>query len=570
MAPVRPSLLVLAACLALFAPGASFAAASPSSDEARSEKAVAVLPELIEEALGVTTPTRSAAEYRAAAEKYRSVLDRLAQIDRSELSFDDAVDVDLLERHVRTRLFEIQDLRLHELVPTRYLALFQTSSLFLRTCAHPAAAFEGAVDELERLPEVLEHARENLARPAREWTEYALGQASLARTMLADGLHELRCDGHRERLAALRRVAGPALEAVKSYETWLREVLLPRSDRPPAWTPAEIDFYQRVHEGLDAYDTDAVLALAERELPRVRARMEGLARRIHPSGDLGTVWELMKEEAPPWEGVQPMAERYVEMAAEWLETPGGREILEIPEALDYGVALTPPMARRLLSFGGASYGPTVAGRLSGYYVVTPPGPDLPPAERASRLKSYNPYWTHVISYHEWLGHNVQRALAEAHATRPMRAAYRGIYLSQAWSFYLEALLPEHGYYEDTLPTQERLKTEMALLQMRMWRIQRILTKLRMARGEMSFDEAVEAYVDEIGMEPGNAHLEVQRDSQSPSPSSREILGEKLILELREEYRERMGEHYRMEHFHEALLSHGELPLPVVRRLIFRE
>lgn len=565
MPRVHPSLLVPAVVVALLL------ACSPSlADTENADAPAEALSELIGEALGVATPTQSVAEYRAAAETYRSVLDRLGGIDRSDLAFDDAVDADLLERHVRTRLFEIEDLRLHELVPGRYLSLYQTSSLFLRTCAHPAAAFDGAVEELERLPEVLGHARENLTRPAREWTEYALGQVYWAKTMLAEGVHELRCDGHPQRLEALRRAAEPALEAVEAFEVWLREVLLPRSDRSPTWAPEEIEVYQRVHEGLEEFDTEAMLAVAEAELPRVRARMEELARRIHPSGDLGTVWELMKEEAPPWAGVREMAERYVELTTEWLGTPRGREIVAIPEALDYGVALTPPMARRLLSFGGASYGPTMAGRLSGYYVITPPRPDLPPEEQASRLKSYNPYWTHVISYHEWLGHNVQRALAEAHVTRPMRAAYRGIYLSQAWSFYLEVLLPEHGYYEDTLPTQERLKTEMALLQMRMWRIQRILTKLRMARGEMTFDEAVRAYVEEIGMEPGNAYLEVQRDSQTPSPPAREILGERLILELREEYRERMGEHYRMEHFHEALLSHGELPLPVVRRLIFRE
>ncbi|MFP3942240.1 MAG: DUF885 family protein [Thermoanaerobaculia bacterium] len=570
MLRIRPPFRVPVTLLVLLAVPSPGLAGGPEAAAPSPDGAPAALSALVEEALAVKTPTQSAEEYRAAAESYRGVLDRLGEIDRSELGFDDAVDADLLERHVRTRLFEIEDLRLHELVPGRYLSLYQTSSLFLRPCAHPAAAFEGAVEELERLPEVLGNARETLTRPAREWTEYALGNVYWAKTMLAEGLHELRCDAHRERLEALRQAAGSALEAVEAYERWLREVLLPRSDRPPAWAPEEIDVYQRVHEGLEDWDTEAVLALAEEELPRVRERMEELARRIHPSGDLRTVWELMKEEAPPWAGVRDMAARYVEMSADWLETPPGREIVAIPEALDYGVALTPPMARRLLSFGGASYGPTVAGRLSGYYVITPPRPDLPPEERASRLKSYNPYWTHVISYHEWLGHNVQRALAEAHVTRPMRAAYRGIYLSQAWSFYLEALLPEHGYYDDTLPTQERLKTEMARLQMRMWRIQRIVTKLRMARGEMSFDEAVRAYVEEIGMEPGNALLEVQRDSQTPSPPAREILGERLILEMRDEYRERMGEHYRMEHFHEALLSHGELPLPAIRRLIFRE
>ena len=104
--------------------------------------------------------------------------------------------------------------------------------------------------------------------------------------------------------------------------------------------------------------------------------------------------------------------------------------------------------------------------------------------------------------------------------------------------------------------------------MRMWRIQRILTKLRMARGEMTFDEAVQAYIDKIGMEPTNALIEVQRDSQSPAPPGREIIGERIVLEMRDEYQRRTGEHYQIKAFHEALLRYGELPLPVVRRLMF--
>jgi uncharacterized protein (DUF885 family) len=111
---------------------------------------------------------------------------------------------------------------------------------------------------------------------------------------------------------------------------------------------------------------------------------------------------------------------------------------------------------------------------------------------------------------------------------------------------------------------------MGRLQMRMWRIQRILTKLKMAKGEMTFDEAVQAYIDEIGMEPTNSFIEVQRDSQSPSPPGREIIGELLIEEMREEYKQRMGEHYSMREFHDRFLSFGDLPFPIVRRLMFRE
>jgi hypothetical protein len=521
---------------------------------------------LIKSAGEVKIETHSEDEYRAAATAYHELLKELEALDLEELEGDDAIDADLLTAHLKTRAYEIEELRLYQLSPVRYLVLGKTDNLFVRPCALPDKAVADARDELLQLPEILQNARENLQRPARTWTENAVYTAYYAERMLDDGLEKVCVDDPElaeEFLAAGRT----ALAAVREYSAWMERELLPRSDRSPAWKPEEIEFYQFILEDLDDYGVDDMIRVAEKEEQETLTQMEQLAQRIHPSGDLETVWNLMKEEAPPWPEVFPMAERYVEMSDHWLRGPGAH-LVDIPEDFDYGVQVASPMARRILSFGGANYGPTIGGRISGYYIVTPLEDRLTEEEKRSRLKSYNPYWTHVISYHEWLGHNVQRAIAEKFNDRPMRSLFWSTYLSQAWSFYLEKLLDDEGYYEDVLPHMEALKTRMARLQMRMWRIQRILTKLRMAKGEMTFDEAVQAYVDKIGMEPTNALIEVQRDSQSPVPPGREIIGEKVLLEIRDEYQRRMGEHYQIKAFHEALLRYGELPLPVVRKLMF--
>ena len=552
---LRPSTSWIPACVLAIVAGASVAETPDAGAE---------LGELIRAAGEIRVETQSAEEFDAAAEAYRDLLDRLEAVDREELGDDDSIDAELLEAHARTRLFEIEELRLHELVPVRYLALFRTSSLFLRPCGAGGRQIRQAIEELERLPEVLANGRANLSRPAREWTDNAIYTASYARGLLRDDVPDL-CTDDAELKRRIEEAAGPALEALDDFESWMRNELLPRSTRSPAWKVEEIDFYQRVHEGLVDYDSRRMLEIALDEERRVLDEMTALAGRIHPSGDLATVWNLMKDETPPWSEVRAMAERYVRLADDWLQGPGAY-LVEIPEAFDYGVEITSPMGRRILSFGGASYGPTIAGRISGYYVLTPLEEQLTEEERASRLRSYNPYWTHVISYHEWLGHNVERAIGNEHVRRPMRKLFRSSYLSQAWSFYLEKLLEDEGYFE-VLPHVEALKTRMARLQMRMWRVQRIVTKISMALGTMSFEEAVEAYVEKIGMEPTNAYIEVQRDCQSPSPPGREIIGEMVILEMRDAYAKRMGPHYRIRNFHTALLRYGELPLPTVRRLM---
>lgn len=553
-------------CLLLLATLLVVPAAAPAAVPQRDD--AATLHELIDEALKVRPAARSAAAQATAVEQLRGVLQRLQPVDRDALGLDDQVDYDLLASWARTRIFEWEQLRLDEIVPVRWWSLERTNRLFVRPGAVGDEGVRAAVRELRGLAATLETARAALARPARTWTENAIYQAHYARVLLRDEVPAaIVADAGLK--AELDNAAAAALGAVDEHETWLREVLLPRSDRSPAWDPEEIDFYQRVHEQLDDYPVDEMLRIAADEEEQTMAAMRQLATRIHPSGDLRTVWDLMLEEAPPWDGVLPMAQRFVDMAADWLQNEGG-DVVTIPGNIDYGARLTAPMGRRTLSFGGATVAPTVAGRRAGYYVITPLEDILTPAERASRLRSYNPYWTHVISYHEWLGHVIQLAIADREVTRPMRQAFDSIYFSQAWSFYLEKLLEDEGYFEDRLDYTTALKTRMARLQMRMWRIQRILTKLKMAKGEMTFEEAVQAYVDRIGMEPTNAFIEVQRDSQSPSPPGREIIGERVILQLRDEYARRMGEHYRLRNFNDTLLTYGSLPFKQIRRLMFRE
>jgi uncharacterized protein (DUF885 family) len=546
-----------------------FLAGSVSSSTFEQQAAAArpALETAIAGALAIDAGEPGTPAFAAAADGYRGVLETLKRIDREKLGLDDQVDYDLLDAHVRTRLFEMETIRLHEINPASVFALGATSRLFLRPGALPDSAVRAAVRELRQLPAVLARAKQNLKNPARTWTENGIYQAYYARLLLREYVPKAVVDSP-ELKRELITVAGEALAAVEDFERWLESDLLPRSTRSPAWKPEEIEFYQFVQEGLHEFGVDEMLRIAAEEERVLLEEMRELARQIHPGGDLRTVWEIMKSEAPPWEHVIPMAQRYVDMMSSWLKGPGAH-IVTIPDYIDYGARLSPPMARRTLSFGGATGGPTVAGRQSGYYILTPLEDRLTPEERASRIKAYNPYWTHVISYHEWLGHTVQIAARNEHVTRPMRRAFRSAYFSQAWSFYLERLMEEEGYYR-TLPYMEELKTKMARRQMRMWRVQRILTKLRMARGEMTFDEAVTAYVEKIGMERTNAFIEVQRDSQTPSPPGREIIGELAIVKLRDEYKRRMGEHYSMKGFHDTLLTYGDLPFKQIRRLMFRD
>ncbi|MCG8460415.1 MAG: DUF885 family protein, partial [Holophagales bacterium] len=190
MLPTRSRLVAVLLLLpwAALVPRAVTASPSENPPEKPAASPSENLAAWIDEALAVSVPTRSAQEFATAAEAYRGLLDRLETLDTDGLSRDEQIDADLLERHLRTRVFEIEDARLHQLVPVRYFALHSVSALFLRPCSGGSGAIETAIEALTAQPAILDSARANLDRPARIWTENAIVQARYAEQMLADML----------------------------------------------------------------------------------------------------------------------------------------------------------------------------------------------------------------------------------------------------------------------------------------------------------------------------------------------------------------------------------------------
>jgi uncharacterized protein (DUF885 family) len=88
----------------------------------------------------------------------------------------------------------------------------------------------------------------------------------------------------------------------------------------------------------------------------------------------------------------------------------------------------------------------------------------------------------------------------------------------------------------------------------------------LSRGEMSFDEAVYMLVNEVGMSKEGAIAEVRRYTQTPSYALSYLLGKHLILQLREEIKQKMGTKYNEKFFHDTITANGYLPISLLRKV----
>jgi uncharacterized protein (DUF885 family) len=103
-----------------------------------------------------------------------------------------------------------------------------------------------------------------------------------------------------------------------------------------------------------------------------------------------------------------------------------------------------------------------------------------------------------------------------------------------------------------------------------WRACRIILDIRLHRGEIGVDEAVDFLVEQTRFERDNARSEVEWYTYRPTYPLSYLLGRTLLLELRASEERRLGADFSIRAFHDTLLRNGSLPISFHRRLLAGE
>jgi len=120
-------------------------------------------------------------------------------------------------------------------------------------------------------------------------------------------------------------------------------------------------------------------------------------------------------------------------------------------------------------------------------------------------------------------------------------------------------MAEKGFITD-------LKTRLIQVNDMIWRAVRIIVDIKLSRGEMSFEEAVEMLAKETGMSREGAVAEVKRYTQTPSYALSYLLGKHLILRLKREVMQELGDKFDEKFFHNTITANGYLPMSMVHKI----
>ncbi len=208
------------------------------------------------------------------------------------------------------------------------------------------------------------------------------------------------------------------------------------------------------------------------------------------------------------------------------------------------------------------------------FTIVPVPPDIAPFWTAGRggmgtywLNTYNLparplYNLPALTLHESdPGHALQGALAAEQGEQP--AFRRNNYISaygEGWGLYCEKLGVEMGIYETPYEDFGRLTYEM-------WRAARLVIDTGVHHKGWTREQALSYLRDHTALSEHEVTTEVDRYISWPGQALSYKLGEIAIVRLRAQAEQELGDRFDVKAFHDAVLSQGSVPLPVLEEQI---
>ena len=159
------------------------------------------------------------------------------------------------------------------------------------------------------------------------------------------------------------------------------------------------------------------------------------------------------------------------------------------------------------------------------------------------------------------GHHLQIARAQEMPGLPkLRRAYGNSGFSEGWGLYSEGLGKDLGLYADAYSRFGRLTLEAH-------RACRLVVDTGLHSFGWTRAQAIEYLVDHALVDRGFAEAEVDRYIVWPGQATAYKVGEQDILANRAKARAALGARFDIRRFHNAVIDHGALPLPVLDRVI---
>jgi len=471
-------------------------------------------------------------------------------VNYEKLSANCRIDWKVLEHVYEQFKFQVNEVRVWETNPD---AFDEVGGVFFIMLTRDYAPIEKRVDaivaRMEKLPKYMEEFRTRFekSKPVKLWTEVAIESCQqLPRLFmfLVASTKDVISEKLHSRLA---NAAESLQQPLEKHSEWLQS-LLPKTKAEWALGKEKFDKWLKLRR-LDM-TADQIYELGTKYLKELKQERDRLAEKIAHGKSAKEVMEMIEGKAPKiFEEALKATKEAMERAKEFIIK---NDLATVYPDDKLHVEETPAFMAPLLPFAALIMPAKFDKRQEGIYVVT----------RPKDIKNLGRHLNYAgipgTAVHEGFpGHFLQGAMSNRGSL--VRLFSQGTETIEGWAHYCEEMMTEHGFIKD-------LESQFKKVNDGIWRAARIIVDVKLSRGEMTFDDAVNMLMKEASMSKEAAVAEIRRYTLTPGYPLSYLLGKHLILQLRADLKKRMGKKFNEKFFHDTITTNGMLPIALLKEV----
>jgi uncharacterized protein (DUF885 family) len=439
--------------------------------------------------------------------------------------------------------------------PAWYLGALDPDVYLSREYAPLDRRMRAYVAYARAIPTALAQIRANIRTPlARTLVDRAIsgfsGFAEFYRSDVPKVFATIKDEGLQREFATANETAAQAMAQTSKHFESLLEASTEEFAIGPDLFSTMLRDTERVTVSLDALE-----AAGRTDLERNKAALAEACQQFLPGGAIRACIDKMAARKPA-QGQVAEARAELEELRTFIEQKG---LVTIPSQEQARVAEAPPYNRANFAYINVP-GPFDANMPSIYYVA-PPDPKWSARERAAYIPGVARLNFGTI--HEvWPGHYAQFLVTNRNVS--VGSIFTSYAFVEGWAHYAEEMMWEAGYSNGD-PEQHIGQLVLALM-----RNVRYLSAIGLHTRGMTVAQSEQMFREEAFVDPGTARQQAARGTYDPAYLNY-TLGKLMVRKLRADWMKKRGKSdpptsaTDWREFHDAFLSHGGPPVPLIRR-----
>jgi len=491
--------------------------------------------------------------------------DSLSRFDPNTLSDVNKIDYHLMQNQAQQIEWSIQQLKSYQWDPTLYNVTGTFAYILNGHYAPLAKRMRNMYEKMATIPAYYKEAEKQVKNPVTELTNLAVeqleGGLSVVEKDFADSLKKSNIPQTEQKLMLDR--AHTSAETIKGYAEWLKAL---KNDHPRSFRLGR-DLYEEkfkfdIQSESTAQQVDNAALARKRYLHR---QMAQLSRKLWP--------KYFGTKAMPADSLDMIAQVLDTLSAQHVRPNEFQQAIEnqIPKLIGFVKSkdlLTLDLTKPLIVRREPGYMAGVAGAS-----MSSPGPydkdgtayfnvgsleGWAPEKSESYLREYNQYTLQILCIHEAVpGHYVQLTYANK-APSLIKSVFGNGAMIEGWAVYSEEMMLDNGYDGDT--------PEMRLMWYK-WHLRSVCNTILdygVHVENMSKQDALKLLTHEAFQQQAEAEGKWKRVTVSSVQLDSYFAGYKEIIDLRDAYKKKLADKYKLKDFNEKLLSYGSAPISYIK------